>query len=367
LSLILRKVREEEAQARQLPAGQAVATGHIENPVSKSANRDALPQPKARVRRWLEKVQVAWHEFQASRGRDAVYDYLRTVFTIVMHFKVRRRTKRLLRHAFEFASLRFDKSADPFASVIRCTCGGAADNKTISKWSRALRYAAIHKPPEMRLKAFMKQAGGVNECVGETAMWSAGTFSTAYSGNRDEAVEGVIEADPIAGTVRAIMAKRMEWSGTASKLLAELSREVDERVVKSKNWPDAPRALSGRLRRAATFLRKTGIEISFTKEGRAKTRIIHITTSASHVAPDNAGAQPSAPSASSAPIANSKPTNGFEGTDLRSVGDATDATKVPTVRGNPLEHNAGIVADGADANLRSKSVPEEADIWRKVI
>jgi hypothetical protein len=165
LSLILRKVREEEAQARQLPAGQAVATGHIENPVSKSANRDALPQPKARVRRWLEKVQVAWHEFQASRGRDAVYDYLRTVFTIVMHFKVRRRTKRLLRHAFEFASLRFDKSADPFASVIRCTCGGAADNKTISKWSRALRYAAIHKPPEMRLKAFMKQAGGVNECA----------------------------------------------------------------------------------------------------------------------------------------------------------------------------------------------------------
>jgi hypothetical protein len=63
----------------------------------------------------------------------------------------------------KFASMRFDKSADPFASVIRCTCGGAADNKMISKWARALRYAAIRKPPEMRLKAFMKQAGGVNE------------------------------------------------------------------------------------------------------------------------------------------------------------------------------------------------------------
>jgi hypothetical protein len=74
-------------------------------------------------------------------------------------------TKRLLRHAFEFADLRFDKGADPFASVIRCTCGGAADSKMISKWARALRYAAIRKPPEMRLKPFMKQAGGVNECA----------------------------------------------------------------------------------------------------------------------------------------------------------------------------------------------------------
>ena len=51
-----------------------------------------------------------------------------------------------------------------------------------------------------------------------------------------------------------------------------------ERVAKSKTWPDSPRALAGRLRRAATFLRKIGIEIGFEREGRARTRIIHITT-----------------------------------------------------------------------------------------
>jgi hypothetical protein len=187
----LKRAREEEAQAKQLSAaagsGQAVATGHIGNPVSKSANRDALPrsaralpspgvlrrstrkmsdkQPKARLGRWLEKVQLAWDEFQANRGRDAVYDYLQAIFAIVMHFKVRRRTKRLLRHAFELADLRFDKSADPFASVIRCTSGGSADNKMISKWARALRYAARRKGPGRRLKAFMKEAGGVNACA----------------------------------------------------------------------------------------------------------------------------------------------------------------------------------------------------------
>ena len=39
----------------------------------------------------------------------------------------------------------------------------------------------------------------------ETALWPAGTFWSAYCGNRDEAVEGVIDADPVAAAVRAVM------------------------------------------------------------------------------------------------------------------------------------------------------------------
>ena len=42
----------------------------------------------------------------------------------------------------------------------------------------------------------------------ETALWPAGTFWSAYCGNRDEAVENVIEADPVAATVRAVMEER---------------------------------------------------------------------------------------------------------------------------------------------------------------
>ena len=80
--------------------------------------------------------------FQASRTRDAVFGYLEAVFAIVKHYKVRRRTKRLLRHAFKFANLPFDRSADPSTVVIRCTCADRADSKAISKWARALRYVA---------------------------------------------------------------------------------------------------------------------------------------------------------------------------------------------------------------------------------
>ena len=120
--------------------------------------------PKARLMRWLETISSAWDDFQASRTRDAVYGYLDAVFAIVEHYKMRRRTKRLLRHAFKSAGLSFDKNADAFTAVIRCTCADRADSKTISKWARALRYVARSKVAPAQLKAFMKEVGGVNAC-----------------------------------------------------------------------------------------------------------------------------------------------------------------------------------------------------------
>jgi hypothetical protein len=115
--------------------------------------------------RWLEKIRDAWDDFQASRTRDAVYGYLEAVFAIVEHYKVRRKTKTLLRHAFKFAELPFDRNADPFTAVIRCTCADLADSKAISKWARALRYVARCKVSPTQLKTFMKEAGGVNACA----------------------------------------------------------------------------------------------------------------------------------------------------------------------------------------------------------
>jgi hypothetical protein len=107
----------------------------------------------------------AWDDFQGSRNRDAVYGYLRAVFSIVKHYNGRRRTKKLIRRAFKFAGLPFDKNSDPFAVIIRCTCEHKLDNKTISKWSRALQYVARVKKPRHPLTTFMKNRGGVNACA----------------------------------------------------------------------------------------------------------------------------------------------------------------------------------------------------------
>jgi hypothetical protein len=189
----LQEVRAEEAQAKLRPqttTSGKIRVAEIGPPTGTPDCRKASPswtlftrnQPipgglhrshreplgstsSTRIRRWFEKIRDGWDDFQASRTRDAVYGYLEAVFAIVEHCKVRRKTKTLLRHAFKFAELPFDGNADPFTAVIRCTCADLADSKAISKWARALRYASRSKGPAVRLRKFMKEAGGVNECA----------------------------------------------------------------------------------------------------------------------------------------------------------------------------------------------------------
>jgi hypothetical protein len=140
--------------------------------------------------------------------------------------------------------------------------------------------------------------------------------------------------------------------GTASDLLGALGQMAGERVAKSKNWPDRPRALAGRLRRAATFLRKIGIEIGFEREGRARTRIIRITTKINHPAPETEGARPSALSASSTTMPKSNSVNGFAAPSRRTVAmgaDDIDASHGHTVRVNPAKIACKDAADETDA------------------
>jgi hypothetical protein len=228
----------------------------------------------------------------------------------------------------------------------------------------------LKRLPETRLEKLPRMADfALWATACETALWAAGTFWSAYCGNRDEAVEGVIDADPIATAVRAVMATRTVWTGTASDLLGALAEVVGERVAKSKTWPDGPRALAGRLRRVAAFLRKIGIEIGFEREGRARTRTITITTIQPSAAPEKPEAQPSAPSAPSAPTPKSNPANGFAAQSVRTVAhDAGGNGRglPPNVRANPLKSNGGTAADGADANRPLQSGPEKtgSNGWR---
>jgi hypothetical protein len=191
----LRRVREEEAQAKQVSAafssGEFIALEigdlantpdrldartisvpvlHAKSPptaraVHRSDHKAEGESPQDRLRRRLIRVSDAFDEFQGSRVRDAVYGYLKAVFALVVDCKGRRRTKRLLRRAFQFAGLSFDENADPFGAVIRCTSERNLDNKTISKWARALRYVARCKRPRTALKAFIKKMGGINACA----------------------------------------------------------------------------------------------------------------------------------------------------------------------------------------------------------
>ena len=111
----------------------------------------------------------------------------------------------------------------------------------------------------------------------EMALWPAGIFARAYAANRRTAIESIMEADPIATCLRSIMADRTTWTGSASDLLRLCAESARESPPGGIAWAKNLQTLAGRLRRAQTFLRTVGIEITFSREGRTGTRIIRST------------------------------------------------------------------------------------------
>jgi hypothetical protein len=112
----------------------------------------------------------------------------------------------------------------------------------------------------------------------ESAFRPADSLETAYSSNRRDAIENIVDADPVAARVREIMADRAQWIGSASDLLQAGINIAGNPLGRNRSgWPKNPRALAGRLRRVQTLLRTLGIEIVFGREGRLGTRSIRIT------------------------------------------------------------------------------------------
>jgi hypothetical protein len=143
----------------------------------------------------------------------------------------------------------------------------------------------------------------------EGAEWRGGTFEQAYSRNREETVESVVDSDPVASAVQELTARTMRtmrtqdsphgrvyevWAGTASELLSELVTIAIDNMEKDRNWPMTAKELSNRLARATPFLRERGIEITRKQEGHDRRRMIYINLIGNDVD------RSSAPSASSA-------------------------------------------------------------------
>jgi hypothetical protein len=170
----------------------------------------------------------------------------------------------------------------------------------------------------------------------ESAFGPSGAFMAAYNRSRDEAMKDVIDADPIATALCTFMVGRAAWAGTASELLRDLAPIVGQRVARSSSWPASARALSGPLRRAATPLRKVGVDITFTREGRGGTRMIRMSRS-------GPASQPPAGVAASSP----KP--GAHAADADGLTRGNRADESSTVSRKPPEISALPLADGADA------------------
>ncbi len=71
-----------------------------------------------------------------------------------------------------------------------------------------------------RMADFAVWATAAEDALG----WERGAFMAAYAGNRAEATEDALEADPVAGAVRELMEDRDEWTGTAGELWESAER-----------------------------------------------------------------------------------------------------------------------------------------------
>ena len=232
--------------------------------------------------------------------------------------------------------------------------------------------AGLKRLPEIRLQKLPRMADfaiWVTAC--ETALrhqdgmfWETGTFMKAYAGNIDEAVETVLNANLVATAVRTFMATQTTWTGTATDLLDLLGRIVGEKAAKSKTWPaDAPR-LSGKLRRAATFLRKVGIEISL-GERVAQTRGITITSFSKPQQDGNSAS--SALAASSANDSNGLAMTLMDDADGQRHHDDTNgsggsSSVINSVIANPLKNNGDDAADARDAKSHTLAGPEKEGV-----
>jgi len=128
--------------------------------------RDTVPFSTEAMKASLDRLQNEWETVQASRDRDAIYQYLTAVFELVSWWAQEGRAVDRARRALHLRGYSSVSQPEAFATIIRCTSDPAkVDDRTRSKWSRVLRYAAQFKDLAEPLGDFIKRKGGINKCA----------------------------------------------------------------------------------------------------------------------------------------------------------------------------------------------------------
>ena len=131
----------------------------------------------------MNRLEAEFGEYRTTRDRDAVFKYLAAVFGAVMSWG--ERSVEYGRQALQLADHHRRIEMEPFAAVILCSADCSLDPKTISKWSRALRYAAEYKKHSESLRDFICRKGGINACAARfTLRLGRKSGSCTYAGTK---------------------------------------------------------------------------------------------------------------------------------------------------------------------------------------
>jgi hypothetical protein len=221
------------------------------------------------------------------------------------------------------------------------------------------------EPDVAELPRLADAAAWVARC--EAALgWDPGTFLATCERNTKSAANIVLDSDHVAGAVRDLAAGlprqpdgSKQWTGLTTELLKLLRKEVGDVEYRAKRMPQAPNALSGRLRLAAPALAKAGIVISqrHVEKGGEITITVAPPTAGetdykdthSENSPKEPQKRSSGPSGSSGPAEN----RGFATDDpAKSGSSGSSATPEP---GHPADDPDGVGFERSSAGNPQKS------------
>jgi len=139
----------------------------------------------------------------------------------------------------------------------------------------ALKLLPGIKPPRLPR---MADFGLWGEAVGQAMGKPPGEFIAVYAGNRKDATSVILDVDPVAVQIQALMKSQDHWEGTCTALLKALAKLGGDDLKRQTDWPKTAKGLRERLKRLAPALRSNGFDFTFgdrTGVGR-KTSLIHI-------------------------------------------------------------------------------------------
>ena len=127
----------------------------------------------------------------------------------------------------------------------------------------------VELPDLPRLADFCRVAAALDEAAPEV---TGGRALPAYLEQAERIADDVVQADPVAAAVLALMEWRVEWTGTAAELLAALHpRDANGDPVRPpRGWPDTPQKVGSAIRRTAPALRGLGIVHAVVKSGERR-------------------------------------------------------------------------------------------------
>jgi len=145
--------------------------------------------------------------------------------------------------------------------------------RTLSK-AISLHGIVDHPPGLNRMADFEEWGWAIAVALGYTAA----EFSAAYERNIGVQTQVAIDENDVAQCIVELMEREegCRWEGTAAELLEVLTDIAIEKKIdtKDKSWPKRHSTLSKHIRGILSNLRDVGIQVTFNRDGHARTVII---------------------------------------------------------------------------------------------